>query len=90
MYLGHVSGRKVVPDCRRLGSSASDCRLQKGYPLCACQHTENVGKVNSRGLGLGLPYDVGPARVFLGEAEKTPWHDVWFRPCIAGQDWGQG
>ena len=33
-----------------------------------------------------LPYDVGPARVFLGEAEKTPWpHDVWFRPCIAGQ-----
>ena len=28
MYLGHVSGRKVVPDCRRLGSSASDCRLQ--------------------------------------------------------------
>ena len=28
-----------------------------------------------------LPYDVGPARVFLGEAEKTP----WFRPCIAGQ-----
>ena len=24
-----------------------------------------------------LPYDVGPARVFLG--------DVWFRPCIAGQ-----
>ena len=40
MYLGHVSGRKVVPDCRRLGSSASDCRLQKGYPLCACQHTD--------------------------------------------------
>ena len=36
MYLGHVSGRKVVPDCRRLGSSASDCRLQKGYPLCEC------------------------------------------------------
>ena len=33
MYLGHVSGRKVVPDCRRLGSSASDCRLQKGYLL---------------------------------------------------------
>ena len=29
-----------------------------------------------------LPYDVGPARVFLGKA------DVWFRlfrPCIAGQ-----
>ena len=41
MYLGHVSGRKVVPDCRRLGSSASDCRLQKGYPLCACQHTDD-------------------------------------------------
>ena len=41
MYLGHVSGRKVVPDCRRLGSSASDCRLQKGYPLCACQHTDS-------------------------------------------------
>ena len=41
MYLGHVSGRKVVPDCRRLGSSASDCRLQKGYPLCACQHTDH-------------------------------------------------
>ena len=40
MFLGHVSGRKVVPDCRRLGSSASDCRLQKGYPLCACQHTD--------------------------------------------------
>ena len=37
-----------------------------------------------------LPYDVGPARVFLGEAEKTPWFRpciaVWFRPCIAGQD----
>ena len=29
MYLGHVSGLKVVPDCRQLGSSASDCRLQK-------------------------------------------------------------
>ena len=42
MYLGHVSGRKVVPDCRRLGSSASDCRLQKGYPLCACQHTDRI------------------------------------------------
>ena len=42
MYLGHVSGRKVVPDCRRLGSSASDCRLQKGYPLCACQHTDTI------------------------------------------------
>ena len=42
MYLGHVSGRKVVPDCRRLGSSASDCRLQKGYPLCACQHTDKA------------------------------------------------
>ena len=41
MYLGHVSGRKVVPDCRRLGSSASYCRLQKGYPLCACQHTDS-------------------------------------------------
>ena len=40
MYLGHVSGRKVVLDCRRLGSSASDCRLQKEYPLCACQHTD--------------------------------------------------
>ena len=25
MYLGHVSGRKVVPDCRRLGR---DRRLQ--------------------------------------------------------------
>ena len=23
--------------------------------------------------GRRLPYDVGPARVFLGEAEKTPW-----------------
>ena len=23
--------------------------------------------------GFSLPYDVGPARVFLGEAEKTPW-----------------
>ena len=44
MYLGHVSGRKVVPDCRRLGSSASDCRLQKGYPLCACQHTDQLSQ----------------------------------------------
>ena len=41
MYLGHVSGRKVVPDCRRLGSSASSCPLQKGYPMCACQHTDS-------------------------------------------------
>ena len=46
MYLGHVSGRKVVPDCRRLGSSASDCRLQKGYPLCACQHTDCIDCIN--------------------------------------------
>ena len=23
-----------------------------------------------------LPYDVGPARAFLGEAEKTPWQTV--------------
>ena len=29
------------------------------------------------GSGFWLPYDVGPARAFLGEAEKTPW------PCIA-------
>ena len=29
-----------------------------------------------------LPYDVGPARAFLGEAEKTM---CGFRPCIAGQ-----
>ena len=34
---------------------------------------------------VALRRDVGPARVFLGEAEKTP----WFRPCIAGQV-GQG
>ena len=35
-----------------------------------------------------LPYDVGPSRAFLSEAEKTTMpkpHDVWFRPCIAGQ-----
>ena len=29
-----------------------------------------------------LPYDVGPARAFLGEE-----NDVWFRPCIAGQNY---
>ena len=33
---------------------------------------------------LALRRDVGPARVFLGEAEKTPWL-VWFRPCIASR-----
>ena len=44
-----------------------------------------------RGSETVLPYDVEPARAFLGEAEKTPWlnpvakpHYVWFRPCIAG------
>ena len=25
---------------------------------------------------LPYEYDVGPARVFLGEAEKTPWHTM--------------
>ena len=39
------------------------------------------GNFNGKRACYVLPYDVGPARVFLGEAEKTP----WFRPCIAGQ-----
>ena len=34
----------------------------------------------TRFSGFSLPYDVGPARGFLGEAEKTPWLCVvvWF------------
>ena len=58
MYLGHVSGRKVVPDCRRLGSSASDYRLQKGYPLCACQQGPSfftVSRVREIGYFCGNP-----------------------------------
>ena len=39
-----------------------------------CGGGGNTGPARSRASGqIILPYDVGPARIFLGEAEKTPW-----------------
>ena len=50
MYLGHVSGRKVVPDCRRLGSSACSETELNPRPLAASNkrgYSQSSGQVSS-------------------------------------------
>ena len=60
------------------------CATQIFAHICATKQSRTMQNSLVRTSELFLRYDVGPARAFLGEAKKTPWHIVWFGPWDTG------
>ena len=55
--------------------------LLKIWHTCNGHDWERIRVISAPSLPPKLPYDVGPARAFLGEAEKTPWLCVVLGPA---------